>query len=354
MRRVVILSAFLSPFRSGAEACAEETALRLHGEFDVTIVTARLRSDLPAKDLLRGTVPVVRVGIGSFVDKWLYPFLAPFAARRLKPDLIHAVLETFAGLALSVCRFVVPSARRLLTLQTTNSTFLRGPILKSAQHVTAISSALVRDARARGVGDIELIPNGIDTAAIRNALAIHPKLPGRILFVGRLEPMKGIDTLLRSVALLDPALEWSLRIVGSGSQREALETLTQKLGLAKRVSFAGRLQNTLLFQEYAEAEIFAGLSRSEALGNVFLEAQAAGCAVVATNVGGIPDIVRDAQTGSLVPPDDDRAAARAIEQFLRQPNDRESVATAGRRHAVAYDWESIAERYAVIYRSLLP
>ncbi len=352
-KRVLVLSAFLSPLRSGAEACAEEVSLRLSDEFDMTIVTAKMRSDLPREDRLGGRVRVVRVGVGSSIDKWLYPFLAPFAARRLKPDLIHAVLETFAGLALAFCRVVVPSARRLLTLQTTNRAFLRTPILRSAQSVTAISRVLADDAGARGVKDVPVIPNGIDLTAIRAAVADHEKIPGRLLFVGRLEPMKGIDILLRAVAPLRDEPGWSLHVVGDGSERESLESLSDMLGLTDRVLFLGKLRDQALWNEYAEAEIFCGLSRSEALGNVFLEAQAAGCAVVATRVGGIPEIVKNGETGILVPPDDPDAAHGAIVD-LRDASGRSSMAVAAIRHAQAYDWSDIASRYAAIYRSLLP
>src|SRR3989339_699112 len=90
MARIVVLSTFATPFRSGAEACAEEVPQALKDRFNFTIVTARLRRDLPKRDSIGG-VPVVRVGIGRPLDKWLFPILAPLAVRRLKTDIIHAV-----------------------------------------------------------------------------------------------------------------------------------------------------------------------------------------------------------------------------------------------------------------------
>jgi glycosyltransferase involved in cell wall biosynthesis len=103
--------------------------------------------------------------------------------------------------------------------------------------------------------------------------------------------------------------------------------------------------------EYAQAQIFCGLSRSEALGNVFLEAQAAGCAVVATNVGGIPDIVEHEKTGLLIPPDDVHAAVLAIEKLLAHGGLCERLGEEGKRHAAQYDWSRIAHQYAKIYES---
>src|SRR3989338_2916027 len=303
MKKIIILSAFLSPFRSGAEACAEEVALRLRDRFDITIVTARMRRDLPTRDLLQGKVPIIRVGFGFSFDKWLYPLLAPFAARKLKPDIIHAVLESFAGLALHMCVLIVPRVKRILTLQTTNRNFLRRHILRSPHIVTAISNVLAHQAAEYERKDVMVIPNGIPYDEIRNACAGVQKIPGRILFVGRLEKMKGIDNLLQSFSHIpspSPDPSPRLHIVGSGSQRSTLETLAKKLGIANQVTFLGYLSGKDLYKEYAEAEIFCALSRSEALGNVFLEAQAAGCAVVGSDVGGIPEVVKDGVTGILI------------------------------------------------------
>ncbi len=352
MKRVVILSAFVSPFRSGAEACAEEVAVRLSDQFEVTIVTARLHRDLPRREKLSGKVDVFRIGLGLPVDKWLYPFLAPLAVRSLRPTLVHAILETFAGAALLCTRAIYPAARRLLTLQTTNTDLLRTPIIRSAQMVTAISEILATDARKRGARSVTVIPNGIDAAAIKAAAGRFTKVPNRLLFVGRLEPMKGIDTLLKALVLLPKNREWKLRIVGDGSLRKSLESLVKDLKIADRVTFTGRLRDEHLWREYAEAEIFCGLSRSEALGNVFLEAQAAGCAVVATRVGGIPEIVLDGQTGVLVAPDNPSAAAAAIDGLLGNPPSRLAFAATGKRFAERFDWNGIAGAYAELWRQL--
>lgn len=347
--RVVIFSAFLTPLRSGAEACAEEVSVRLADRYDIAIVTAKMRRDLPRRDVLKG-VPVFRVGFGCTFDKWLYPFLAPFAARKLKPDLVHAVLETFAGMALWMCRFAIPNARRLLTLQTTNTSFLKAAIIRAADGVTAISSVLIAIAKTAG-RKATRIPNGIDMHAFDAARHAHKKVPGRILFVGRLEWMKGVETLLQAFATLPQ--ETTLHIVGRGSLRSALERQVRALRLGSRVTFAGYISAEAIAKEYAQAEIFCALSRSEALGNVFLEAQAAGCAVVASNIGGIPDIVLDSKTGLLVPKDDPVVAATALEELLKDAQLRARLSKAAIEHARSFDWDAIAAAYASVYDDLL-
>src|SRR3989344_445768 len=378
MQRVVILSAFLSPYRSGAEACAEEVALRLCDRYDITIVTARMRRDLPLEDLWRGKVKVIRVGLGYGFDMWLFPFWAPIriwmlrrrasirpavssrvalsGAKGVSRDsgatqhdtfIIHAILETFAGLALDFCKYFVPGAIRILTLQTMNRSFLKGFLIRSADHVTAISSALVRIAQDFGRNDVTLIPNGIDMSRVLTL----GKDSGRVLFVGRLEKMKGVDTLLRAFDQVKGE-GVHLRVVGDVSQRQALERLTEELGIGDRATFVGFVPVNHVYEEFAKAQILCGLSRSEALGNVFLEAQAEGCAVIGTNVGGIPDIVQDGETGILVEPDDVEAVARAMQKLIDDPQFRSQLAKRGEEHAKKYDWGIMSEQYLKLYNSI--
>ena len=348
MKKVVILSAFLSPLRSGAEACAEEVALELSDKFDITIITARMRKNLSKEDMLRGKVRIIRIGSGSGFDKWLFPFIAPFAVKKIQPDLIHAVLETFAGLALHICKWIVPKSKRILTMQTTNRSFLKGLIVRSPDKVTAISEALVKIAGELKRNDVTRISNGLHLGQI----PVMEKEKGRIVFVGRLEPMKGIDTLLHAFAKLRiKNEECRIRIVGDGSERAHLEQLTVDLGIVEHVLFTGFVPVPDVYEEFAKAEVFCGLSRSEALGNVFLEAQAAGCAVVGTTVGGIPDIIKDFETGLLVPPDDVASAVEALKKLLEDALLRQKLADAGRQHAQDFDWSNIAQKYESVYES---
>jgi len=358
--KLVLLSTFLTPLRSGAEACAEEIAHRTWERFDITVVTARLRRRLPEDDPFRGQATIVRVGIGHPIDKWLFPFLAPFAARRAQPQIIHAVLESFAGLALVFCRFLVPRAKTILTCQSTNTSLFVPLMHRRTDRVTVISRALQARAQQMGRSDALLIPNGIDVPAIERSCAMNKKIPGRILFIGRLEAMKGVDVLLRALARVlevpGPGVDAAalhLRIVGSGSEEKALRKLATELNLDRQVTFVGFVPIPRVFDEFAQAQIFCGLSRSEALGNVFLEAQAAGCAVIATRVGGIPDIVEDGRTGLLVVPDDAEAAAQAMQKLLSDAHRWQELAQAGMTSARTYDWQGIVERYEEIYRSLL-
>ncbi len=353
MKKIVILSAFLSPFRSGAEACAEEMPQLLTGDFAFTIITARMKKSLPVHDHL-GSIDVHRIGFGTSFDKWLYPFIAPFAARQYKPDIIHAVLESFAGLALVFCARTEPKAKRILTCQSTNTSFLLGLMHRTADRVTAISTVLVKRAQTLGRTDVVLIPNGIRLADLRAACKEIKKSAERLLFVGRLEPMKGVAVLLDAFAITVPRHpEMRLHVVGDGSLRSSLEARHPHLVQSGHIVFRGYLPPLSVYREYAEADLFCALSRSEALGNVFLEAQASGCAVVATNVGGIPEIVKEGETGLLVAPNDSESAAAAMDLLMSNPSLKETLQKNGIQHAQAYDWKTIAEQYKSVYQEAL-
>lgn len=214
---------------------------------------------------------------------------------------------------------------------------------------------LVERAKKLGHKNVTLIPNGIHMNDIERERKRTQKVSGRILFVGRLEPMKGVETLLDAFqeVVKRGKIDAFLQVVGSGSRERYLKRIAKGMKLLDRITFRGFVPMPDVYREFAQAPVFCGLSRSEALGNVFLEAQAAGCAVVASNVGGIPDIVKDGETGLLVKPDNAKAAADAMEQLLDDMQLRDHIAKAAIQHARDFDWSKIAKKYAGVYEEML-
>ena len=188
-----------------------------------------------------------------------------------------------------------------------------------------------------------VIPNGIDAhifehlPAKRQAramlgLPLDSTLAGT---VARLNPVKRLDVLLRAAASLDDV---HIVIVGDGPERARLASLAQDLNVADRATFAGRQDNVP--EWLAALDIFVLTSDWEGMPNAVLEAMAAGLPVVATAVGGTPEVVVDGVTGLLVPPRDPDALARAIVRLLRDPQLRQDMGRAGRerveRHFSVY------------------
>jgi glycosyltransferase involved in cell wall biosynthesis len=199
---------------------------------------------------------------------------------------------------------------------------------------------------------------GFRTAAVNPETSLCDGL--RLLTVGRLSYFKGIDVLLR--ALVDvPAA--NLTIIGDGECRAALERLARELAIQARVAFAGRIDMdgagaATIAEAYAQCDVFClpSTDRAESFGLVLLEAMRAQRAVVASAIpgSGVGYVVRDGETGLLVPPGDAAALAGALRRLGDDAALRERLAAAGRRRWQAeFTLERSAEQVLQLYRSLV-
>ncbi len=199
---------------------------------------------------------------------------------------------------------------------------------------------------------VTVILNGVDQEFFQSPRGA-PAGPPIILSVGRLEPAKDQHTLIeafRLVAADHP--EAQLWLVGNGSRREELISLVARYDLAGRVQvLRGRPNLRPLFQE---AAVFALSSLEEGLPNVVLEAMVAGLPVVATRVGGLPEVVRPGRTGWLVPPGDVPALAAALSHLLADPETSQAFGRAGREQAVRdFSLASMVRSHEEIFMSLV-
>jgi glycosyltransferase involved in cell wall biosynthesis len=216
---------------------------------------------------------------------------------------------------------------------------------------------------------VTVIPNGIEPDEIARVtpgdpaavvLAALPALGGASLLflsVGRLEGYKGFADVGEALARLHrrSALppRWAWVVVGEGPARRALEQRAHA-HLGGHAHFLGAVGSTLLHALYARADVFVHAPLYEGSSLVTLEAMAHGLPVVATRAGGIPDKVRDGQTGRLVAPGDVEALAAALADLTAGPSRRQEMGRRGRARAEAeFAWERIIERVLALYRSLL-
>ncbi|HJV11863.1 MAG TPA: glycosyltransferase family 4 protein [Burkholderiales bacterium] len=188
-------------------------------------------------------------------------------------------------------------------------------------------------------GKVELLYHGIDLARFPRNAAIGRARDGSsepvvILSVARLVEKKGTDVLLEALARISPALQWHFVHVGGGPLLKSLQGRAARLGIERRVTWRGALTQDEVLAEYRKADVFALASRiardgdRDGLPNVIAEAQSQGLACVATRVSAIPELVRDGQTGILVPPNDAEALARALESLLIDPARRRALGQA--------------------------
>lgn len=172
-----------------------------------------------------------------------------------------------------------------------------------------------------------------------------------VFSVGRLEVFKGHDVLLQAWPdILRHQPQARLWIAGSGSCRESLQQQAQMLGIEDSVSFAGHLAADEVHVLMAAADLFVLPSRSEPFGIVLLEAMAHGLPVVASNVGGIPEVVPNHGDVQLVPADDVQALALAVSTGLQQPFQASKV---NRAHAMNFEWQQQVGRFEALYREML-
>lgn len=169
--------------------------------------------------------------------------------------------------------------------------------------------------------------------------------------VGNLRDEKGHATLIEAFADVRSSHEARLLLVGDGPLRSALEQQATDLGVRDDVEFTGAVADVWPYLE--QMDIFVLPSKHEALGIAALEAMAAGVPVVASDVGGIPEIVENDRTGLLVPPQDPRALAERIERLLTHPELAETFRVAARRSVESHRMGAMVDRYFDLYESLL-
>ncbi len=268
---------------------------------------------------------------------WAAPLLLGSIARAVRTaardaDLVHAHwLPTASACLLARVPYVVTLhgsdvalARRAPRLART--------VLRRARAVVAVSSVLADEARALGARDVTVIPNGVEI----------PPEPGReadppyVLYAGRLSPEKGVEDLLAAAGGLN------LVVAGDGPLRPVVP---QARGFVPRAELERLL---------AGAAVVACPSHREGFGVVCAEAMAFGRPVVASAVGGLLDLVRDGETGLLVPPRDPPALRAALDRLLADPELRRNLGQAARSHVTTVcSWEHVTASTIALYEKCL-
>ena len=237
--------------------------------------------------------------------------------------------------------------------------------LRSADRVIAVSEDLASRLRRRGIRPerILTIHNAVDDdeglsdcepGAFRRSLGIGPGAP-LIAVVGRLSPEKGQAVFLESFRrLLSARPDARAALVGEGIDTETLKQQAARLGLEQSVHFAGYQRHVAPIYKDVDLIVVPSV-QFEGIPNVLLEAMSAQRPVVATSIGGIPEVVRHEQEALLVPPGDSLALAEAMRRVLDDPSLREQLVHQGKRRVLArHSPAARAERIFEVYESLIP
>jgi D-inositol-3-phosphate glycosyltransferase len=328
--------------------------------------------------------PLSREGLAGHLDEFVEG-IEDWRIVRGDYDLIYAHywLSGLAGLALRE-RWTVPVLQMFHTLGRLKNSVARSasevePLrrIEAESHLVGAVDRMVaanvveREHLLRLYGAdrarIAVVPCGVDTTLFRPGdkmdarrglgIADHPV----ILYVGRLQPIKGLDTLLDAVGQLNiGGIGAELVVVGGDTDdvpagREAqLRQRIGTLGLAAKVRFVGAQPQEALRAYYVAADVTVLPSYYESFGMVALEAMACGSPVVGSRVGGLTTTVRDGVTGHLVPEGDVNALAQCLADLITDPDACERLGREGARWAVQHRWPCVAEAICREFASLEP
>jgi glycosyltransferase involved in cell wall biosynthesis len=361
-----MLSNSFPPRVGGIEAHVTNLAQSLAAQgHQVRVVTARQNNSERVRDTFAG-LDVTRVPQLNLPKTLTAQYLAYatgllIALRaRGQADVVH--YHTFwpdAFTAFLINKFVptiytVHESRFLIMSEQAESRRKLQLALRPFQGIIAPSSELLAVARQMGVSADKsvFIPNAVDANKFspnvaRGSLRALCDIPADhvlILCPRRLVPKNGVEFLIESFHLIRQRLnKISMVIVGDGPERQKLEERVSELGLHDSIIFLGSRGNDELPAFYADADIVAIPSLKEATSIAGLEAMASACAVVATRVGGLPELIDDGVNGLLVPPCDPEALSIAITRLVDEPTLRTQLGLAARaRVEREFTWEQVA------------
>ncbi len=357
-------------------------AHRLQQRGDAVVVLAPMRGPRPGSAISHEGITVVAVGrpVGVRANGSVAPIaVMPAAAsmtrrtlRALRPDVVHVhepmmpmigpaavlgapapVVATFHAYA---HRHRLYDGARVLTRRTFRR--ITDPLAVSRAAAQFHAQALGVDRAA-----FTIVANGVDVerfdrpdgAPTRDVQDAGPAAPhSRLLFVGRIEPRKGVDVLLDAFARVRHAgHDVELVIVGDGAQRRRLERALAP-DLRAAVTWHGRVGGDQLAQLYRSADVVVVPARGgESFGIVLLEAMAASAAVIASDLPGFREVTDDGRAGVLVPAGDPDELAAAIVELHVDIRRRTELVRRGYERAVAHDWPAVAERVREHYERVL-
>ncbi|MEZ4735129.1 MAG: glycosyltransferase [Caldilineaceae bacterium] len=348
---------------------------------DVTVLHSRAaRRDLAgAWDFAEETDPALTEGIPTYVADYRLG-IAPRIARVMRhwsviqayqrivatgfrPDILHAhVHEVALPTVILGKRYRIPVVitehhsafpRKMLRAVDLWEARVAFPL---AQCVMPVSEALQRGIAARGVrGNFEIVPNVVDTTVFTPNAQCRPSAPPiRLLFVGNMPPthVKGIPHLVDALEKLHAKrADWHLDLIGEGPMRAAYEAQVAAAGLQQQITFHGRKTKREVVAAMQTADLFVLSSTWDNMPCVIIEAMACGLPIVATNVGGIPEMV-DRHSGLLAAPGDSDSLHDALFYMLDHLHDFDATAIAKQARR-RYSMEAIGQQFDKIYRSVL-
>lgn len=371
MKICIIITTYLPNVIGGTQIATFNTAkfLAKRGH-EVHIITRRFKDEL--KFEYRDNFYIHRL---QFSKKYSYTFgtLIYFLKlllliKKLKPELIHAQKMKLNGCyavlikkILKIPCIIYARGSDIYLVSDLYKKTLGKFIIKNSNKIVSLCEDMKKIIQRIYLTEVIVIPNGIDLSLyidlekdkIRASLKFldNEKI---IIYVGRLDKIKGVEYLIKSMRIIvEKKPNVKLLLIGDGSERTKLENLSNRLNLQKNIIFMGFLPNKTIPKYMIVSDIFVLPSLSESFGIVNIEAMYCSLPIVATNVGGIPEIVVNEINGFLVEPKNPHQIAEKVILLLKDNKLRDKVSKYNRENAKEYSWEKVVDKLEEVYKSVI-
>jgi glycosyltransferase involved in cell wall biosynthesis len=362
MNIVLVVNLFPPKWVAGTEIAtyqiAEHLAKRGHTVSVITSLDDNQTENSYEKGFFIHRTPMIRIRFLREFFFWINIFKI---INKIDPDIIHIqslIFATPAFLSKKLLKipYVVWGQGSDVYIQNWLTRLLSKVIIKNADCVIALTKDMKMVMQNIYYRDIVVIPNAIKIEEFPDRLFEKEtdSYDKRILFVGRLDPVKGLKTLLKSMEIVcEKVPDTKLILVGDGEERENLEFLTNSLGIKDKVQFVGRIPHKNISDYMHQADILVLPSLSEGLPIVILEGMASGLPIVATRVGGLPEIIEDGVNGYLVESGDFQEMAKKIIFILENQPLKSLFSKNNRIKVQAYDWKIVISQLENIYVKII-
>lgn len=358
-KKVLIFSYAYYPYVGGAEVAIKEITDRLD-DISFDLITYNLGAE-PKEERI-GNVNIFRI---SAPTKYLYPILSffkGFSLHRLNHYNAVWAMMSNTGFSALFIKLFFPNIKFVLSIQEGDPIpqikrrvwfvypFFK-MIFRYADNVTALSNYLADFARSMGAKNAEVVPNGVDLGKFKvksEKLKINDGEKVILVTTSRLVKKNAVDDIIRSLKFLPDNVVF--RSVGSGEDEISLKNLVGELGLGNRVEFIPYADHDKVSELLRSSHIFIRPSLSEGLGNSFLEAMALGLPIIGTDVGGIPDFLKDGKTGLFCEVRNPKSISEKVMMLVKDKDLYQRISESGRRVvSEGYNWEIIAKRFGAIF-----
>ncbi|MDZ4785982.1 MAG: glycosyltransferase family 4 protein [bacterium] len=389
MKKILIFSLVYYPkFIGGAEVTIKEVTDRISpNEVEFDMITLRLDRNLPRYEKI-GNINIYRIGWSAkqkvssdslswylHLNKYFFLILGPIKAlelnRNRKYDAIWSLMATYNSFGAVFFKLLKPKIKFIFSLQDGDPiSYIKKralplyPFFKmmftKADHIQAISKFLANWAKEMGAScPVTVIPNAVDYDLFSKNY--NPVLLGELastlgknandtmlITTSRLVVKNAVADVISALKYLPTNVKFL--ILGQGYEEQNLRKLVAELKLESRVIFLGYVPHAEMPKYLQISDIFIRPSLSEGLGNSFLEAMVAGVPVIGTAVGGIPDFLRDGETGLFCEVNNPSSIAQKVEKLIKDKESREYIIKNGREMVEKdYRWEMISAKMKELF-----